>query len=185
MDPDSFITEQSQQNGLERLRTDDGYVRPKFTKQDKLSEDQIEDLLTDYIDIDKLELGDIPTGTEIRYVVIEKYKDENGKQYVEKKFRYGGTLLKNNEFTKYIVLTNRGKSWSVPTSFATHPEIQDILFYKKLSIDEIKEEYDLIITELKSIIKKQKKEITNLNKEIDGYKQKCKSRKSKKSKKSK
>ena len=67
-----------------------------------------------------------------------------------------------SNYEKYVILSNipetvfsQGKkTWSVNT--------QTSIFYKKQSIDEIKEEYELEIEELKDQIKFLKKEIKKL-----------------------
>ena len=64
----------------------------------------------------------------------------------------GGNLKRNLDLPKFIVLVNAlGTEWTV--------QIKDTTFYKKMSLKEIKEEYDNIIEELHEKIKKYKTKI--------------------------
>jgi len=72
-------------------------------------------------------------------------------------FRMGGNLKRNLDLPKFIVLKNAvGTEWTV--------QVKDTIFYKKMSIKEIKEEYELIISDLHQKIKKLKQEVKELKK---------------------
>lgn len=124
----------------------DKYVRPKKTVQDKLTPNQIKDLLNDYVEV--ADVNSIPLNTHVRY--FSKQKDGR------KVFRIGGYLINNKEADKYIVLTNRKNNWSVNTKKS--------IFFKKISTDELTEVHNDEVGELKQLIKKLYKE----NKKLKG-----------------
>ncbi|CAH6420981.1 Hypothetical protein KVN_LOCUS92 [uncultured virus] len=127
-----------------RLNKDDGYIRPKMTFTDKLTEEDINNMLEDYKKID--DIGLIQIGTHVRYIII----DENN----NKKFRTGGNLINLSKYPLYVILGNGNKTWSV--------QVDTAVFYRKLSIEEIKKEYEGEIEELENEIIAQKKTINNL-----------------------
>jgi hypothetical protein len=129
---------------------DSDYKRPVLTYTDKLSKKEIESLLLDYEKVNDLSL--VPTGTHIRY-----FEDKDG----ELKFRTGGTLTIKTGLPEYCILSNNKVSWSV--------QIKKCIFFRRISIKEIKEEYELkllekekMIIELRALVRKQKKEIYDL-----------------------
>jgi len=124
----------------------DKYIRPKKTVQDKLTPNQIKDLLNDYVEV--ADVNSIPLNTHVRY--FSKQKDGR------KVFRIGGYLINNKEADKYIVLTNRKNNWSVNT--------KNSIFFKKISTDELTEVHNDEVGELKQLIKKLYKE----NKKLKG-----------------
>lgn len=127
-----------------RLRKDDGYKKPELTYTDKLTQDEIEDKLEDYVEVKNM--PQVPLGTHMRYVT-----NINGK----KKFRVGGVLVNSKNSDKYVVLANTaGKTWSV--------QVANTTFYREMSKDEIKEEYEEVIDELEEQIEKHLKTIDNL-----------------------
>jgi hypothetical protein len=64
----------------------------------------------------------------------------------------GGNLKRNLDLPKFIVLVNAlGTEWTV--------QVKDATFYKKMTLREIKDEYDGIIDELHEKIKKYKTKI--------------------------
>ena len=128
--------------------TKDKYVRPKKTLQDKLTPEEIEEKLEDYIEIETKDLESVPLNTHIRYFSITTDK-KTGK--TKKVFRLGGFLHKKNNYEKYIVLTNRSVTWSVNT--------QTSIIYKIMNIKEIKEQYEEEIKELKEKVIKYKNEV--------------------------
>ena len=83
---------------------------------------------------------DVPLQTHIRY-----FSTIDGK----KVFRMGGYLLNKSYVPDYIVLSSgfgdKAKSWSV--------QIQDTLFFKKMSFNDLKKESDTIIMALENKIK--------------------------------
>ena len=66
----------------------------------------------------------------------------------------GGQLHKNNGLPEYIILFNGKTQWSV--------QVKDTIFYRKMTISEIKEEYEKIIKDLIEKNKKLKKQIKEL-----------------------
>ena len=136
---------------------EDNYKRPKKTYTDKLTDDDIKAKLEDYVEVDDISM--VPLNSHVRYFT-EKINEKKKK---EKVFRLGGFLLNKSNYEKYIILSNVPetgfinpikKTWSVNTKTS--------IFYKKQTIDEIKEEYELEIEELKDQIKFLKKEIKKL-----------------------
>jgi hypothetical protein len=133
---------------------DSDYKRPQLTYTDKLSKKEIESLLLDYEKVD--DLSEVPTGTHIRY-----FEDKDG----ELKFRLGGTLTIKTGLPVYCILTNNKVSWSV--------QVKKCIFFKRISIKDIKEEYeekllekDKDINELRSLVRKLKTEIIDIKKNI-------------------
>ena len=124
--------------------TNDNYKRPKKTIQDKLTPEEIEEKLEDYIEAERIQ--DVPLNTHLRYfsIITEKKK-------TRKVFRLGGFLINKNNYEKFVVLSNGSSKWSVQTSKS--------IFYRKMNIKEIKENYEEEIYELRSKIKKLKKEV--------------------------
>ena len=122
------------------------YNKPDLTYTEKLTKDEIANKLEDYTKVE--DINKVPIGTHLRY-----FKEENGKQL----FRMGGQLFKNDGLPTYIILSNGTSTWSV--------QIEGSTFFKKMSINEIKQEYEDIIVEkdneikkLLSLIKKYKKQ---------------------------
>ena len=129
---------------------DKKYTRPKHTLQDKITEDDINEALKDYIECD--DISKIPIGSHLRYFITSTDKRGN----TERKFRFGGFLKNKDNCDKYVILTNNNISWSV--------QIDNTTFFKKMNIEEIKEEYNKILEEKHQVIKSLKKEIKKLNK---------------------
>lgn len=147
---------------MSRLGNDE-YKRPKKTLTDKLTKDEIQSKLEDYIEVE--DIGTVPLNTHLRYFT-EKIDEKTKKK--SKVFRLGGFLVNKSNYDKYVVLSNvpetgvinnNKKTWSVNT--------QKSIFYRKQSIDEIKEEYEDEIGELHD-------EISNLKKELKKLKGKVK-----------
>ena len=113
----------------------------KKTYTSNLTKEQINEKLEDYKLVE--DISKVPLGTHLRYFSI---KDGT------KLFRMGGNLKRNLDLPKFVILVNAlGKEWSV--------QVKDTIFYKKMSMNEIKEEYDNIIEELHEKIKKYKAKI--------------------------
>jgi hypothetical protein len=113
----------------------------KKTFTGNLTKEEINEKLQDYKLVE--DISKVPLGTHLRYFVI---KDG------VKLFRMGGNLKRNLDLPKFVVLVNAlGTEWTV--------QIKDTIFYKKMLIKEIKEEYDNIIEELHEKIKKYKSKI--------------------------
>ena len=141
----------------------DEYKRPKHTKTEKMSLEEIKEKLEDYVEIDDISV--IPLNTHLRYFA-EVTDDKTGEK--KKIFRLGGFLINKNNYDKYVVLSNQpstssgGKTWSVNTKTS--------IFYKKMSMNEIKEMYQDEIEELKTNYSRVKKENKKLKEELKKYK---------------
>jgi hypothetical protein len=121
-----------------------GYDRPKSTFTDNLTKEDVEKKLEDYQKVD--DITQIPIGTNLRYFTK---KDD------ELVFRMGGNLKSNNGLPKFVILKNAvGVEWSV--------QVEGTIFYKKMTVQEIKDEYEEIIKELNGKIKKLKERVKEL-----------------------
>lgn len=123
-----------------------GYIRPAVTMTDQLSKEQIEELLEDYKKVD--DIYQVPLGVHMRY-----FSNIDGKMV----FRRGGLLHKNTGLPEFVILAQNpsGKpGWSV--------QVKDTIFYRKMTLHEIKTEYQTIIDELIEKNKKLKDEIKKL-----------------------
>lgn len=132
---------------IEEPFTKNGYVRPSVTMTDQLSKEQIEEKLEDYVKVD--DIYKVPLGVHMRY-----FSNINGKLV----FRMGGLLHKNAGLPDYVILSTSptGKpGWSV--------QIKDTIFYRKMTLNEIKIEYQSIINDLIEKNKKLKEENKKLN----------------------
>lgn len=136
---------------------EDNYKRPKKTYTDKLTDDDIKAKLEDYVEVDDISM--VPLNSHVRYFT----ERINEKKKKEKVFRLGGFLVNKSNYEKYVILSNVPetgfinpikKTWSVNTKTS--------IFYKKQTLEEIKEEYELEIEDLKDQIKFLKKEIKKL-----------------------
>jgi hypothetical protein len=148
-----------------RLSTD-SYKRPILTYTDKLTRDEINNKLDDYIEV-KDGFKSVPEGTHIRYF------SKVNKTY---KFRVGGTLINKKGLPDYIVLSNGKKSWSV--------QMKDTIFFKKISILEIKRVYieelenkDKLLKYKDDIIQKQGQRINDLVALVNQLKKEVKNKK--------
>ena len=97
MDPNNIMR-------TKRLVKDTGYVRPKKTVQDTMSNEEIKEKLQGYKKVD--DITKVIIGSHIRYFA----KSKDSKKPV---FRLGGFLTKFGEGYKYVVLSNGEFSWSV------------------------------------------------------------------------
>jgi hypothetical protein len=98
---------------MQRL-TNDNYDKPPVTFTESLSTEEIKKSLEGYEQVNNI--GIIKKGTHLRY--FSKNEDDTYK------FRLGGKLIVNNStISKYIVLSNKSKTWSV--------QIKDTVFYAK------------------------------------------------------
>ena len=136
---------------------EDNYKRPKKTYTDKLTDDDIKAKLEDYVEVNDISM--VPLNSHVRYFT----ERINEKKKKEKVFRLGGFLVNKSNYEKYVILSNVPetgfinpikKTWSVNTKTS--------IFYKKQTLDEIKEEYELEIEDLKDQIKFLKKEVKKL-----------------------
>ena len=134
-----------------RLTKNDGYVRPKKTLQDKLTAAEIKEKLEDYVEVDDLE--NVKLTTHLRYFTKVK---RNGK--VTKKFRIGGFLKNKVNLPVFVVLTNGNKSWSV--------QVKDAIFFRKLSMEELKDQFLEEIEDIRDELKKVKKQNKRLKEKV-------------------
>ena len=136
---------QNNQNNSKKFNQEENNENKKTFTQN-LTKDEINEKLEDYKLVD--DISKVPLDTHLRYFV---------KKNNEMLFRMGGNLKRNLDLPTFIVLRNAvGTEWSV--------QVKDTIFYKKMSIKEIKEEYDGIILELHDKIKKLKARIKELEK---------------------
>jgi len=131
-----------------RLSRDNNYQRPKKTYQDKLTPEEIEEKLEEYVKVD--EINKVSMNSHLRYFTLNK---KTGK----KEFRLGGFLTNRDQPDKYVILSNGSISWSVQT--------ENSIFFKKMTIKELKSEYEEKIELLE-------KENAKLKKAVIKYKKK-------------
>jgi hypothetical protein len=131
----------------------DGYTRPKHTIQDKMTEEEIEEKLADYLEVE--DIKKVPIGTHIRYYTLVPDKDSGE---IKKAFRLGGQLHNKDNADKYIILSNGKITWTVQTDTS--------ILYRKMTIDEIKDDYESIIKELEDEVAQLKKDNKKLLKKI-------------------
>lgn len=142
-------------NQIKTVRiSNDGYQRPKNTIQDRLTEAEIQEKLEDYVEVE--DIGKVPMNSHIRYFVTEVDKKTGQKKRL---FRMGGMLTNKDHPDKFVILSNGRVSWSVQVNKAT--------FYKKLTVEEIKEAHKQVVEQYKEKIKEQRREIRELKSEID------------------
>lgn len=130
-----------------RLSRDTSYQRPKKTYQDKLTPDEIEEKLEEYVKIE--DINKVPLNSHIRYFTLN---DKTGK----KEFRLGGFLSNRDQSDKYVILSNGTISWSVQTL--------NSIFFKKMTIKELKQEYEEKIEQLETENNKLKKALLKYKK---------------------
>jgi len=131
-----------------RLSRDTSYQRPKKTYQDNLTPEQIEEKLEEYVKVDNI--ADVTMNSHIRYFTLNS---KTGK----KEFRLGGFLTNKDKADKYVILSNGSISWSVQTEIS--------IFFKKMTIKELKQEYEEKIEKIEN-------ENTKLKKALLKYKKK-------------
>lgn len=124
------------------------------TFQEQLTNEEIEELLEDYKEVDNDEINSIPLNSHLRYYTL---KNENGN--IKKLFRMGGFLSNKDNSSEYIILTNNKNSWSV--------QIKNSIIYRKMNLQEIKDEYEEIIDDKDEEIENLKKSINKIISEKD------------------
>jgi len=143
----SFISESSKKDSKKdskKSNNSDNNEKSKKTFTENLSKDDIEKKLEDYKKVE--DISKVPLDTHLRYFI----KKDN-----KLVFRMGGNLKINTKLPEYVILKNAiGKEWSV--------QVKDTIFFKKMSISEIKDEYEKIIDELNLKIKTLKNRIKEL-----------------------
>ena len=121
-----------------------GFERPEITYTDQLSKEDIQEKLADYSKVE--DIYKVPLGVHLRYFV---------KKDGQMLFRMGGQLFKNNGLPEYVILkSGTNAQWSV--------QIKDTVFYRKMTLAEIKEEYE-------DIIKKKNDKIQALKEKLKKY----------------
>jgi len=119
----------SESGNITKKISETNYTRPILTYTDKLSKQQVKELLIDYEQIKSLEeLKNIPSGTHLRY--FEKKNNEL-------KFRTGGILTVTSGFPEYFILSSGSVSWSV--------QIKKCIFFKRITIKQVREEYNKLV----------------------------------------
>jgi hypothetical protein len=141
----------NEEESEEQVYTKKGYSRPEITYTDQLSKEQIEERLEDYAKVD--DIYKVPLGVHLRYFI-----NQNG----EMRFRMGGQLYKNTGLPDYVILNSGTVQWSV--------QVKDSIFYRKMTLGEIKNEYQNIIDDLIQKNKKLKEEIKKLTEKNNGKK---------------
>ena len=136
----------------EKRISKDNYNRPKHTIQDKMTEEEIEEKLADYIEVE--DILKVPINSHIRYYTLIPGKDGE----LKKAFRLGGQLKNKDNADKYIILSNGTVTWTV--------QIDTSILYRKMTIEEIKEDYENIIKELEETNLQLKKDNKKLLKKI-------------------
>jgi hypothetical protein len=121
-----------------------GFERPDITYTDQLSKEEIQEKLADYSKVE--DIYKVPLGVHLRY-----FLNKDGQTL----FRMGGQLFKNNGLPDYVILrSGTNAQWSV--------QVKDAIFYRKMTITEIKQEYD-------DIIKKKNEKIQALKEKLKKY----------------
>ena len=121
-----------------------GFERPEITYTDQLSKEEIQEKLADYSKVE--DIYKVPLGVHLRYFV---------KKDGQMLFRMGGQLFKNNGLPEYVILkSGTNAQWSV--------QVKDTIFYRKMTLDEIKQEYE-------DIIKKKNEKIQALKEKLKKY----------------
>ena len=130
-----------------RIGNDNYKKKSKKSAQAKMSPDDIKEKLKDYITVKNI--YKTPLKTHVRYFTIDKKTGKNV-------FRMGGFLNKVNDEKEYVILTNGKITWSV--------QVNNSQFWRKLSLEEIRQEYEEEIKILKKnnkILKEKLKKIKN------------------------
>ena len=122
--------------------------------QSTLTKEQIAEKLEDYREVDNI--YEVPIGTHIRY--FSTIKDPNsGKS--QRLFRMGGFLDAKVESKGYVRIKNSNdRTWSV--------QVKNAEFWQKLTLDEIRDEYEYELEELEmkyDNLKKKTKELLSQN----------------------
>lgn len=144
--------------GLKKIGADK-YIKPIQTITEKLSQEEIAKLLENY---KETKINELKRGLHTRY--FKKNKDG------DLEFKLGGTLLKIDKDFKYVILMEKGITWSVQGTS---------IFYQQMTqndkveeLETIIEKNDSSINELLSYIKLLEKTIKNKDIEIQELKNK-------------
>ena len=148
------------------ISQDKKYVKPKVTKRQKLTKDDIIKALENYEEVD--DINDVPLNTHIRYIAFR----DNKQQY------YPGGLLKVKG-EEYVVLSNelpqnprKPINWSVQKNYPNKDKkLVKTHFFRRITPDEIKIQKSLktqreTIKSQNELIEKQQQELLKLKKFI-------------------
>jgi hypothetical protein len=131
-----------------RLSRDLNYKAPEKTYQSTLSKEEIAKKLEGYTRVEGNKINQVQLNTHIRYFTVNPKNNQ-------KEFRLGGYLTKIGDNNEYVVLSNGNFSWSV--------QIANTIFYKKLKLDEYK---DQVVSEIDDSVKKQMELLMKENKDL-------------------
>jgi len=129
----------------------DGFVKPLNTLQEKLTQEDINNLLEEYEQVE--DLNDLKTGTHVRYFDIVL-----NNEMTKKLFRMGGTIIKLDLEKEYMVLSNGKLTWSV--------QLKNKIIYKKMTTEEVKQFYENELDNRDIEIKQLKYQIDKLKNNI-------------------
>ena len=136
---------------MSESQKDNTYTRPNKTYTDNLTDDEIIKKLEDYKKVESI--GEIKLKSHIRYFLLEVDKK---KGTLTRKFRMGGFVVKVDLENKYVMLSTGKTSWSV--------QYDNAVLYRKLTISEIKEEYEEEISKLNHTNEKLIKKLNKISK---------------------
>ena len=129
----------------------DAYIRPDKTYTDNLNDDEIVKKLEDYKKVESI--NEIKQKAHIRYFLLEVDKK---KGTLTRKFRMGGFVVKVDTENKYVMLSTGKTSWSV--------QYNNAVFYRKMMISEIKQEYEEDLEKVQHSNEKLMKKISKISK---------------------
>ena len=152
MNKDSNSKKSNSKKGDVATYKKNNYERPATTFTDQLSTEQIKERLEDYSKVD--DIYKVPLGVHLRYFI-----NKDGQML----FRMGGQLHKNTGLPDYVILSNGASQWSV--------QIKNTIFWRKMTSNEIKEDYQTSLETLKSKYDKLKEENKLLKEKLKKYEQ--------------
>lgn len=152
MNKDSNSKKSNSKKGDVATYKKNNYERPATTFTDQLSTEQIKERLEDYSKVD--DIYKVPLGVHLRYFI-----NKDGHML----FRMGGQLHKNTGLPDYVILSNGASQWSV--------QIKNTIFWRKMTSNEIKEDYQTSLETLKSKYDKLKEENKLLKEKLKKYEQ--------------
>lgn len=152
MNKDSNSKKSNSKKGDAPAYKKNNYERPATTFTDQLSAEQIKERLEDYSKVD--DIYKVPLGVHLRYFI-----NKDGQML----FRMGGQLHKNTGLPEYVILSNGASQWSV--------QVKNTIFWRKMTSNEIKEDYQTSLETLKSKYDKLKEENKLLKEKLKKYEQ--------------
>jgi hypothetical protein len=152
MNKDSSSKKSNSKKGDAPKYKKNNYERPATTFTDQLSAEQIKERLEDYSKVD--DIYKVPLGVHLRYFI-----NKDGQML----FRMGGQLHKNTGLPDYVILSNGASQWSV--------QVKNTIFWRKMTSNEIKEDYQTSLETLKSKYDKLKEENKLLKEKVKKYEQ--------------